>query len=130
MIIIFECILKQSQHALIMKIMKKYGVVESYDKKGFELSRTFATVLASNDWQHPNLLVSISYAIKSYAQEASDSEKIMMCSHLAMHLIPKEKRSDVLGTLFPLLEEMSKEVGSKSMFDMVCERAKDDNKYR
>lgn len=112
-----------------MKIMKKYGVIDNYDKKGFQLSRTFATVLASCDMQHPNLLVSISFAIKSYAQEASDSEKIIMCSHLAVHLIPKEKSSDVLTTLMPLLKEMYREMGSKCIFDLVCERAKNDNNY-
>ncbi len=122
------CILKPPHNEITMKIMKKYGVVEIYDKTGFELSRTFATVLASCDSQYPNLLVSILYAVKSYAQEASDNEKIIMCSHLAMHIIPKERRSEVLATLMPLLEEMRRESGS-SMFDMICEMAKDDTKY-
>jgi len=123
------CVLKLPQIDLVMKVMKKYGIVEFYDKKGFELSKTFATVLASCSTQHPNLLISIMYAVKSYADEASDNEKTLICTHLAMHVIPHDKRVEVVETLMPILEEIRQEIGGKTMFDMICNMVKDDTKY-
>jgi len=112
-----------------MKLMKKYGIVEFYDNKCFELSRTFATVLASYSTKHSNMIIAILYAVKSYAQEASENEKTVMCTHLAMNLIPLDIRTKVFETLMPMLEEMRKEMGDKSLFDMICNRVKDDTKY-
>ena len=119
-----------SENKLIMNLLSKYQIISSFDETGFEISKIFAQVLASSLTQHRHPLFAILYAVRSFANEASDEERVVMCTHLARHIISKRQKDLIAHTLHPLLKRMDiKFKPNPKMFSKLIAKIEDDAKY-
>lgn len=119
-----------SETKLIMNLLSKYQIISFFDEKGFELSKIFVQILASSLTQHRHPLFGILYAVRSFAYESSNEERVVMCTHLARHIISKNQKDIITHTLYPMIKrlDMNFNVNPK-LFSELLAKIRDDAKY-
>jgi len=97
--------MQSTDKKFIMELLSKYEIVSFFDEKCFELSVTFATVLQSYMEKH-NPLIAMLYAVRSYAEDSTDAERALMCTHLLINVIPKDQQLGIMKELMPLMMDV------------------------
>ena len=85
-----------------MELLSKYEIVSFFDEKCFELSVTFAAILQSYMKKHSPLIAML-YAVKAYAENSTDGERALMCTHLLANIISKDQQVEIIKDLMPLM---------------------------
>ena len=94
--------MQKTDKKFIMELLSKYEIVSFFDEKCFELSVTFATILQSYMEKH-NPLVAMLYAVKAYAEDSTDAERAIMCTHLVLNVISSDQKMEMMKEIMPFM---------------------------
>ena len=97
----------KTETKFILQLLSKHGIVSFFYEKGFELSVTFAAVLQSNMEKY-SPLKGVLFAVKSYAEEATDAERAVMCTHILFNVLSEKQRSGLIEDMMPLFNMIKK----------------------
>lgn len=119
-----------SETKLIMSLLSKYQIISFFDEKGFEISKIFMQILASSLTQHRHPLFAIMNAVRSFAYESSNEERVVMCTHLARHIISEKQKDIIAHTLYPMIKKMDIKFNvNTKLYSELIAKIKDDAKY-
>ncbi len=118
-------ILENHDTKFIMELLSKYEIVSFHNDKCFELSVTFAAILQSNMEKYNPLLATL-FAVKSYAEGATDAERAVMSTHILLNVISDKQKMEIMRIMIPMMDMMpSNSDFEPGFFSKMIEKIKD-----